>query len=233
MKKFLLFIAFVFMGSFFLNAQSNFRFGIQTSPTFTWLSTDNKDINGNGSNLGFKLGLIGEIDINESYSFVSGINFGFNHGGTLKYNKGGKYWPTVTDDDLPDGVNLKYNIQMIEIPFGMKMKTNEFGLFRYYAELPIFTIGIISKSTGDIKGTANSNRSKENIADELKALSIAWGFGAGVEYEISSSTKLVGGLGFQQYFLDFTENNGTVDGGEKDDSKAGMGGLTIKIGVIF
>lgn len=233
MKNLAIVLFFSLTCSFWAQAQGNFRFGIQTSPTLTWLSTNNKFISGNGANLGFKLGLTGEYDIAENYSFISGLNFGFNHGGTLQYKKGGKYWPSVTDADLPDDVNLKYNIQFVEIPFGMKMRTNEFGLIRYYAELPVFTIGFLTKSTGDIKAAGNANTEKENISKELNGLSLSWGVGAGIEYDISSSTKLVGGLGYQKYFLDLTENTGLVGGTETDDSKANMSGLVLKIGVIF
>ncbi|HHB79501.1 MAG TPA: PorT family protein [Saprospiraceae bacterium] len=219
--------------TFLAQAQSNFRFGIQASPSFSWLSTSDNNINGNGANLGLKLGLTGEYDIAENYSIIGGLNFAFNHGGTLKYNKGGKYWPSVTSDMLPDGVNLKYNLQFVEIPFGMKMRTNEFGLLRYYAELPVFTLGIVTKSNGDIKGTSGLDKEKENISKEVNGFNIAWGLGAGVEYEISSSTKLIGGFAFQKYFFDLTENSGLIGGSQTEDSKASMSTLTFKIGVIF
>ncbi len=234
MKKIAIALLFSLTCTFLAQAQDGkFRFGMQTSPTFSWLSTDNKNINGNGPNLGFKLGLIGEYDIAENYSFTGGLNFAFNHGGTLKYNNGGTFWPSVTSDTLPDGVNLKYNLQYVEIPMGMKMRTNEFGLFRFYAELPIFTLGFVSKSTGAIKAAGDANREKENIRDEVKGFTVSWGFGVGTEYDLSSTTKLVGGLAFQKAFVDLTENSGKIGGTTTDDSKANMSAIALRIGVIF
>jgi len=233
MKKIGIVLLFSLTCTFFAQAQSKFRFGIQTSPTISWLSTDDKNISGNGSNLGLKLGLVGEYDIAENYSFTGGLNFAFNHGGTLRYKDGGTYWPSVTSDNLAAGVNLKYNIQYVEIPMGMKMRTNEFGLFRFYAELPIFTLGFVSKTTGDISASAGSEKEKENIRKEVNGFTVSWGFGVGTEYDLSSSTKLVGGLAFQKSFVDLTENSGKIGGTTTDDSKASMSAVTLKIGVIF
>ena len=226
MKKTTLVLLLFLTAHYFAQAQNAFRFGIQASPALTWMSTSDKNINGNGANLGFKLGLLGEYDISESYSFFAGVNFAFNHGGTLKYNEEGKYWPTVTDSVMAAGANLKHSFKLIEIPFGLKMRTNEFGFLRYYAELPIFTVGIITKSTGDVEA-ANVNLTDEDISKEMRDSSMSWGFGAGVEYNISSSTKLVGGISYQSYFLDLTKKT------DADDSKAALNGLTLKIGVLF
>jgi len=206
--------------------QGNFRFGVQASPTFSWLSTDNKHIQGNGSNLGFKFGVMGEYDFGENYSFFGGLNFAFHHGGTLKYDNPGNYWPSVIDTVLAAGTNLKYNIQMVEIPFGMKMRTNEFGYLRFFAELPTLSIGILTKATGDIVSQQDKIED-EDISKELKALALSWGASLGVEYEISSTTRLIGGLSYQKYFLDLTEDSQT------DDYKTTMSGLVIKIGVLF
>jgi len=233
MKKLAIFLLFSLVCTVFAQAQNKFRIGIQASPALSWLSTDNKNINGNGANLGFKFGALVEYDIAENYSFIGGANLAFNHGGTLKYNNGGLYWPSVTSDNLPDGVNLKYNLQYVEIPMGIKMRTNEFGLFRFYAELPVFTLGFATKRIGDIKSAGNSNREKENIKKEVKGFTVSWGFGIGTEYDLSSTTKLVGGFAFQKSFVDLTENSGKIGGTVTDDSKAAMGALALKIGVIF
>jgi len=86
------------------------------------------------------------------------------------------------------------------------MRTNEFGFLRFFAEIPVFSIGVLTKTTGDIK-SASVNSEKENISKELKALTLSWGATLGVEYAISSTTKLIGGLGYQKYFLDLTEDS--------------------------
>ena len=61
-----------------LHAQINpIQLGIQASPTFNWLSTDQNLIESDGTKLGLKLGLIAEYYFQENYSFHTGINFHF------------------------------------------------------------------------------------------------------------------------------------------------------------
>jgi len=43
-------------------AQGNVRFGIQTSPTFTWMNTSDADVNRSGTNLGLRLAMMSVAD---------------------------------------------------------------------------------------------------------------------------------------------------------------------------
>ena len=163
MKKIALLFTFLLFMSAKIYSQTNFRFGFQVSPNFSWLSTDDKFINGNGTNLGLKLGMMGEkyFTNSENYALSFGIGFAFNQGGTLNYDsdgqfEGGNYWPESDLSDplfrtLPEGINLKYSIQYIEIPFGLKMRTQEFGYFRYFIE-PGFNLGLKTQARGAISG---------------------------------------------------------------------------------
>jgi opacity protein-like surface antigen len=218
------------------------RFGFQMSPSFSWMTTNTNKVNRSGTNLGLKLGMLGEYYFRENYAFVSGIGFAFNHGGTLLHEFGGNYW-TKSDLDpnlqeLPPDVKLKYGIQYVEIPAGLKMRTREFGYLRYFLE-PGLTFGFKTQARGSIKGTGiGDDAEKINIRKEVNSLNLAWGLGGGVEYSISDNTSLVGGLGFQIGFTDATDDNGTVfdtnqkvERGEK--SKGTISAITLKIGVMF
>jgi len=242
MKKIAL--AICFMSFLFGNAfsQGDFRFGIQASPSFSWMGTDDNTINSNGTSLGLRLGMVGEYYFAENYAFTGGLNFAFNQGGTLRHDTGGNFWtkselsnPDFNNSEtaLPDGVNLKYSIQFVEIPIGLKMRTQEFGYLRYYAELPIFTIGIKTQAVGDITGT-DVMTEKENIKSDVNPLNISWGLGGGIEYTINSSTSLVGGVYYSQGFLDLTTDQGAIkNNGSAEDSKGTSRNITIRIGVLF
>ena len=96
--------------------EQNLRMGFQLSPSISWMDTDDNAINGNGVNVGMRLGMMGEYYFRERYAFISGINFAFNQGGTLKHEEGGNLWSKSDLSDsalatLPSGVNLKYHIQ--------------------------------------------------------------------------------------------------------------------------
>lgn len=246
MKKIAAFLSFLFLMSNFSNAQE-FRFGFQVSPTFSWIASDDNTINGNGSNLGLRLGMMGEkfIGGGDTYALLFGIGFAFNQGGTLKHDTGGNFWTksdlsdaslNMGDNPLPDGVNLKYGIQYVEIPFGLKMRTQEFGYIRYYAEIPVFTLGIKTRAQGDISGT-NVSAENENIGEDVNLLNFSWGIGGGIEYTINDNTALIGGLFFQNGFMDVTDDGGNKYLGagslEKEDSKGSISSLTLRIGVMF
>ncbi|MEL6668592.1 MAG: hypothetical protein AAFP08_06455, partial [Bacteroidota bacterium] len=47
--------------------QNNIQFGFQLSPTFSNMNTSDNLINSDGTNLGLKMGLVGEIPIGDNY----------------------------------------------------------------------------------------------------------------------------------------------------------------------
>lgn len=214
MKKIVAIAAFLFINTMLLFAQENIRFGFHLSPNLSWATTSSNSINTSGTNLGLKLGMIGEFYFQENYAFTSGIGFAFNQGGTLLYDFGGQYWPA---SDLPAGfevlpanVKLKYSLQYLEIPIGLKMRTKEFGYIRYFIE-PGLIVGISTQSKGSITGPGLGNDAdKINISNEVNSLNVSWGIGGGIEHTISENVSLIGGLGFQIGFLDVSEDNGKI-----------------------
>ncbi|MEM7103526.1 MAG: porin family protein [Bacteroidota bacterium] len=238
MRFFLILSLTLFTYSFSIAQDGGVRLGIQASPTFTWLASEDNTISSNGLRAGFKIGPIGEFYFRENYAFISGINLVFSAGGTLTHQLGGNLLPetavgsnTAGIDMIPDNSNIEYKIQSVEIPFGMKLRTNPIGYFRYFAEIP-FIVGIKTQARGDISG-AGLDTSKENISGDVNLVNVSWGIGGGVEYEISESTSIVGGLTFQGGFLDVTKNNGMQTNGGIEDSKVVQNAINLKIGVMF
>lgn len=216
-----------------LNAQVNdLRLGFQISPMFSWMGTDNNRINSNGTNLGLKLGMVAENYFRENYAVVTGIGFAFNSGGTLQHEDGGRIWTrsnlpsTIPDENLLPGVDLKYSIQYVEIPFGLKFRTNSFGYMRYWAEMPVLTLGFRSQARGAIS-QAGVNEDKIIIKKEVGSVALSWGFGMGGEYEISPNASLVFGVNYQRIFTDVTKDS------SDDKSKGFTNHLILKAGMMF
>lgn len=245
MKKIVMLSTFLCSFAWIASAQQDFRFGFQLSPSFSWLSvSDDNKINGNGTNLGLRLGVIGEYYFRSNYAFIGGLGFAFNQGGTLKHDIGGNFWPNsdlnepaINSDDfsLIDGVNLKYGLQYVEIPFGMKFRTQEFGYVRYYAEIPVITLGILTQARGAVSGNTIDTE-KEDIKDDVNFFNASWGVGGGVEFSISERTALIGGLFFQNGFADVTGDDGKkYQNGQTtpERSKAANKNITIRLGVMF
>lgn len=244
MKKIAIILLILSFVGFQADAQDQqYRFGFQLSPNFTWIGNNNNMINGNGSNLGLRLGVMAEryFTSNDRYSLTMGLGFAFNQGGTLLHEVGGDFWTKSIDEnsplrDLPDGVNLKYGIQYVEIPMSLKMRTQEFGYFRYFVE-PGFDLAFRTQARGEISDAGDLNMEDIDIKQDVNLFNLSWHIGAGVEYAIGESTSLVGGLTFQNGFVDITDDGGTTkaDGQEpvKEDSKAVINSLTIKLGIMF
>lgn len=221
-----------------LDLEGELRLGFQLSPSFSWMSTDDNLINGNGTNLGLKLGMLSEYYFRENYAIVSGINFSFNQGGTLRHEQGGNLWSkselsNLALMELPDGVNLQYHIQYLEIPFGLKMRTREFGYLRYFAEIPTFTLGFKLQARGDVKGTANLDTERENITEDVNLFNLTWGFGGGIHYTLSDNTAIVGGIIYRQGFADVTDDGAIRLDGSPENSKAVIRSITIRLGLLF
>ncbi|MCY7328312.1 MAG: PorT family protein [Saprospiraceae bacterium] len=245
MKKLLLALGLFVCCQEFVSAQDqNFRFGVQVSPTWSWLNTSDKKLDGSGANLGLKLGMLGEFYFAPRYAIVTGLGFGFNQGGTIQNG-----YPQASlwkDADLSDekyrvvgqDAELHYRLRYIEIPFGLKLRggTGEDNPLKYYAEIPIFTLGFLTKALGDIRGT-DDNTEDEDIRDDVKKISLSWGLGAGIEYEFASSTTAFAGFAFQQQFTDVTGTGRvqkTIGADLVDEkSKASIGLFSLRLGVFF
>ncbi len=227
-------------------AQQRLRFGFQTSPTWSWMRTDDRKLEGVSSNWGVKLGALGEYYFADNYAITTGLGFGFNHGGTLQ--NGYSNWVAWNDEntdltEIPSdtfGLNSKlhYRLTYVEIPFALKMRggSNEDSRFRFYAELPMFTLGFMTKAIGDIRGTDTQNLEDINIREEVKGLSLSWGLGGGIEYEFATNATLVAGLAFQKQFTDITRNGSvekTAGNWQEENAKATFGNLALKLGLFF
>jgi len=247
MKKIAILSALFTIMSLSVQAQSQFRFGFQLSPTFSWFSSGDNQVNSNGTNLGLRLGLVGEYYFQENYALFGGLGFAFNQGGEILHDQGGNFLPNseLSDPDanraftrpedapLPDGSKVGYNLQYVEIPLGLKLRTNEFGYIRYFGEFQILTIGINTQARGSINTPDSSfDLGKENISDDVNFLNLSWGIGGGIEYAVSESTSLVGGLAFQAGYIDVTKDGVNADG-STEDARNPLRSITVRLGVLF
>jgi hypothetical protein len=243
MKKIAVLALFLALISFNAMSQGDLRFGVQASPSFSWLDSDDKFVNSNGTNLGLRLGVFGEYYFREDYAFTTGIGFAFGQGGTLLYDERGQFWTKTEDlptaiDTIPAGANLKHRVQYVEIPVGLKLRTREFGHIRGFVE-PHLTFGFQSKALGDLTAEGFGDETKDlNIKKEINGLALGWGFGVGGEYSVSTATAIIAGIYYQRIFTDVTDDNGTIENKdtgvwEKNDIKAIGNSLTIKLGVRF
>ena len=235
-----------------LSAQfaGDLKFGVQFSPTFSSMRTDNNLINADGSNLGLKLGVLADYYFAENYSFHTGLGFHFNAGGTLFYEDQFDrvdIWREALDgaltsppDSIAGGIGFKYNLQFVEIPLGLTLRTREFGYLKYFVR-PSLHLGFLTKSRGQVRGPSNNFIDEEedfDISSAVNSVNLSWSIGGGVEYAVSEATALIAGISYQSGFADLTTDKDTqvIRQGRnprEDDSKGRLGAFVITLGVMF
>ena len=218
MKKLFLFIFLGYGSAVF--AQSQVRLGAHIDPVFSWFSTKTSDIEKRGAKLGYTGGLIVEYYFAPNYAFVSGLNL-TQLGGNLKYQKGTTITTGESDEvGLLPGTTVAFNMKYITLPIALKLKSNEIGYFTYFAELG-FTPQVNIGSRASSEGNALN---KDNVSKEINALNTAFFFGGGLEYNIGGQTSLVGGIFF---------NNGFIDILSANEDKAQVNYVNVRFGVMF
>jgi hypothetical protein len=195
--------------------QGEFRLGFQVCPGLSWISTNKLEVSRVGSNLTASIGATGEIGISDHFAVVTGVGLQFNRGGSLRHVTGGNFFPgsRLSDDSynsgqkpLPDGTRLKYSLQYVDVPIGLKWRSEEIGPGRIYIEAPVLSTGIAIRRRGAINA-GDISASKENISKDVSPVNIAWGFGTGIECPLDQDKALTVGLHFTRGFNDVTGNN--------------------------
>lgn len=219
---------------------SNLRFGFQASfLSFSWFSTDEATVASAGSALwGMKLGVLGEKSFADNYSFTFGLGFQFNTGGRLLFEDESRIWTgsTYAGNATTFGpkARAKYNLQFLEIPLGLKMRTAEFGRIRYFAE-PSVAIAICTQARGTVE--ADVTHEQINISSATAGAMLSWGVGAGAEYNISGNTAFVAGIYYSRGFTDVTTGGGTSykfnNQWVTESSKAVINNFTIRTAIMF
>lgn len=279
LRKFSLVTA--FMACIVYAQAQGIKFGVHVDPLISLMASNDKKVVPDGANLGFGFGVEMEYYFSEgeNYAFSFGANFALGKGGKLSYADGGILLPNSELDntvffnnqtgasasstqtpgtDLPliSGTTIKYNLNYLEVPFGLKLRTNELGqsYMRAFFHLPIATIGIpvSARATVDapqgasnlIQGYFTSEPSKgENVYKELIPLQFSLGTGAGVEYAPNEEggLRIVGGFYYNYGFLDTFKKNYLYDNTvlpvatptKENKARTGFHNIGLRVGVIF
>ena len=163
MKK-TFFIIIIF--SCFYSHSQNTRMGLYLSPCINWISTnDDADV---GSNVGFNYGYGIEFSISENHFLESGFEFS-HRGGDIN--------------------STNYNVQYLNIPIQIKMKSRAIGYWKYFAKTgPSLAFRVKERVT--------TNLPQENEKHSKSALLIV-NISVGAEYSLGNNTAVHSELFFQ------------------------------------
>ena len=232
MKKLLISISLIII-SITISAQEStkqaYHFGIKIAPSIAWLRSDRKGYDSDGSIFGFSYGLITDFNFANRYAFSTGLDI---------TSRGGKFktveeYKTILNEDSIISSSSTYKLQYIEIPVTLKLKTDEIGIITYYVQVGLAPgINIRARESYEsaiqrtVAGTVYNTSSEESnidVSSKINSFNLSMIIGLGFEYTVSGSTAFVGGIQFNNGFLDTFDN----------DAKVNSNYLALTLGVLF
>lgn len=220
MKKAL--FALMLLATITLNAQEfkKFRLGLNVGPNFGWIKPTESGWQTDGTRVGFSAGLITDFYFSKNYGISTGVQI-MNAGGKVKLV------------DPLGTITAKYMNQYVQLPFALKMKTNDFSGFNIFGLFGI-TAEYRYKSRFDWEGTSGGfTIGEENVngKDYTRALRLGLNIGLGTEYNIAGSTSL---------FVSFVYNNGIIGAVKSSDNQnvnnstsGNINYFAVNFGVLF
>jgi opacity protein-like surface antigen len=203
-----------------LQGQNKIRFNVHFDPQFAWLSSsDHNKIDPDGSVFNMQAGIQMDYYFQENYAFVLG--FGINNlGGNLFYAESEDYG---TPDTIvfETGQSVKMNLQYLDIPLGLKLKTEELGYATFFLQVgfnPMFNINAHAS-------TKDGELDKKTLPKESIAMfNLGYHVGIGVEYRLGGNTAAIGGIRWTSGLTNVTQEDG---------ANISVNAISIHLGILF
>ena len=198
-------------------AQGEFRFGLKGSSNFGWVGGTSKNIVNDGTTVAFGYGIMGDYYFKSNYGISADIMLS-NIKSKFKVTE-----PLAFNSAMSDTVNdlrYEYNIQYLDIPLTMKIRTKEIGDMTYFGQFGVsmgFALNaktsIVStglpKSISDqepteyrVNGAEGDAFTVNNFDDKVFLFRLPLIIGGGVEYKMAGSTSLQIGVRIANAFTD-------------------------------
>lgn len=206
------------------------KFGVHADPGICFMDSDYAKVENSALNFNFSFGVEAEYRFSEVAGFTFGLDFSMNNGGTLLYKYGGVLFknsefdnnrnfknlidvsPSSTEIDMYAFTKVNYRINYLELPLGVKFRTEEFGssFVRAFFHLPIIKIMVPVMASAKIfapdatadgfetdlnpfkygvpqAGSSNSEDGlgyviENNVWKDITPIQLSAGLGAGVEF---------------------------------------------------
>ncbi|MFM7903452.1 MAG: porin family protein, partial [Bacteroidota bacterium] len=161
----------------------------------------------------------------KNYAFATGLDITY---------RGGKYIGTNIGKDesgnemLGKATNTQ-KLQYVEIPLGLKLKTNEIGYITYYGLFGILP-GVLVKAKKELDFEDSKFIDEDYSGNQSKFyfLNVHLNVGAGIEYNLGGNTSFTTGIHY---------NNGLMDIYKGSDGEANAqfrtDGIVLNIGIFF
>jgi len=223
-------IVFLFLGlaaSSIAQDFEKYRIGFKVNPNVSWfLPSDKSILSDGGAGLRFGFGLNFDKHFTKNYAIGTGVNV-FTCGGQIEYLQKGNTPDTMTQ---VYSVMRNYKLQYAEVPFTLKLRTNEIGYMTYWAQFGLgLGVNIAAKADEEViyryqidnddinndnavwtplaSDRRNSSEEGKDVKDDISIFRTSLIIGAGVEYNLSGNTSLLAGITFNNGFSDALKGN--------------------------
>ncbi|MCD4711315.1 MAG: PorT family protein [Bacteroidales bacterium] len=195
------------------------KFSVHVDPQFAWFNSDEETVEPDGSIFHIQVGLQMDYFFAENYAFALGVGIN-NLGGTLLYSDSTEFSSKGETLLVEPGQSVKLNLQYIDIPVGLKLKTEELGYATFFLQLGFNPmINLNAKAT-----SVDASIDKEDIRESVNLFCLGYHAGLGVEYKLGGSTAVIGGMRWTSGLTDVTDN---------DRANVKLNALSIHLGILF
>lgn len=203
-----------------MGLSQQYRFGLFANPKLSWINSDTKRLDPNGSIMGFNVGFSGEKFFSRRYAFASGLSLN-NVGGNLRFTDN-TFTLKTKDGTYPVSANttVKFKAQYITLPLGFKFRTNQIGYATFYG-----SIGV----AGSVRLKGFVWYDEADVNRESSTEHLMWGFasyyiGAGLEYSLGGESAIQLGITF---------SDGLTPLLDLPDATLTSQSLALNIGIVF
>lgn len=242
MKRFII-CCFIIAATFTtLSAQYKpFQLGLKASPTIGWFNASDVGIKGGSAHMGFLGGFIAEINFTENYMILTGLNYHYTKG-RLTFDR---YYPKTSTPSIYDlklcSVEQTVAFQYVEIPLAVKLRTNQFGRFRFYGNVGLntafrFSARADSKYTlkDDPIGIAETKEFlKEDVRKDYYLVRESLLIGGGVDFSIDESSYVSAGINFNTSLNNLVKAKYIAEGNVEKKIKATYSYVEIQLAFVF
>ena len=248
MKKNLIIAAIMLFATMTASAQyKDFYFGLKFGPHIDWAGSSTKTVDNDKVKMGFNFGFVGEYYFVENYALEFGLNLDFLRNRyeydearqvNLNIDNPALYSLVNPVDSIWGTVNRTMRGTYVEIPIMLKMRTNEFGDWRFFGEVGL-AVGVRAKAsakdvfTYNIKGNPvltplspledqqyiDKSEKFANVTSQYNLFTLKYIVAGGAEYSINGSTRAFARIIFNGNILNNLSASYAKGDTEKDKNK--------------
>lgn len=153
--------------------------GITFSPNISWLHYGDQENISQKAQIGYGYGLLADFRISQNYYFATG--FLINN---LKAHS----------DFVTQGDEVRYHLQYVEVPFGLKLKSTQRYYRSYYGQFG-FTGGVRISGKEQIEG-----QGKADLGDRADIFRLGLQIGGGIDWQLDHKLNMITGLSYNNGF---------------------------------